>query len=315
MSDVARASNEDGQTAAKGAADATRPASADLELAHERPGRLPDRRQPGSVADPRAILALQRFAGNRAVARAVAVGAPNEAVSPLALQREVVHWTLRSGKKIDQKAAHRIIGLLAKSDAKTLKSLPDRQGRGKLGSFEFGLGRNDQGDYCIVEGSGKSVNWSEDGTTKGLVPVAHSHPIEGRAFGATYDLTDLMAAAGGDDLAVARQLILPSIDDVKVANQLKKSQPTHHVYTPYRVKKQKKKWVVDSSKKGAALTFRISQMRSFIVKKGTDRYLTAELTAMAGSKDILTVETWCMNFGKTDRAVGFTKPSAELEPW
>jgi hypothetical protein len=30
---------------------------------------------------------------------------------------------------------------------------------------------------------------------------------------------------------------------------------------------------------------------------------------------VVTVETWSPNFGKTDRAVTFTQPTVELEPW
>ena len=125
-----------------------------------------------------------------------------------------------------------------------------------------------------------------------------------------------MRAGGNDDVTSAAQVILPTIDDVKVANKLKKSQPTHHVYTPYRVKKVKSKWMVTSGNtKGAALTFRISNMQSYIVKGGVDRYLLADLTAMADSKDVWQVATWSPNFGKTDRAVTFTAPARELEPW
>jgi hypothetical protein len=110
--------------------------------------------------------------------------------------------------------------------------------------------------------------------------------------------------------------VLPSIDDVKVANALKKKQATHHVYTPYRLRKVKGDWIVRrETNKGDALTFRISNMQSFIQKGGVDRYLRADLTAKAGSKDVVTVETWSPNFGKTDRAVTFTQPTVELEPW
>ena len=194
--------------------------------------------------------------------------------------------------------------------------LPVVPGRKALGSFEFGLGHDEQGHYCIVEGSGTNVNWSEKGTTAGLIADAHSHPIEGRGLEGDYELPQLMLAGGESKVSSAAQVVLPSIDDVKVANKLKKSQPTHHVYTPYRVKKVKSKWMVSSGNtKGAALTFRISNMRSYIVKGGVDRYLSADLTAMAGSKDVLQVATWSANFGKTDRAVTFTPPKQELEPW
>jgi hypothetical protein len=160
------------------------------------------------------------------------------------------------------------------------------------------------------------VNWSEEGTTKGLVPVAHSHPIERRELEGGYALDELMKPGGDDSLATARQIVLPSIDDVKVANKLKSKQTTHTVYTPYRVRKVKGQWMVSSgTRKGEPLTFTISGMQSFIVKDGTDRYLSANLTAIAGKKDLMTVETWSENFGKTDRAVGFSQPKPTLEPW
>jgi hypothetical protein len=268
-----------------------------------------------------AILSLQRAAGNRAVARSLRSdssyrAAVNPSRDPV-VQREFVHWQLANNKAITEREGHKILGGLAEGDSKALAKLPPRQGRGDLGTFEFGLGRNDVGQYCIVEGSATGVNWSEGGTTKGVVPVAHSHPSERRQLEdreGGYELGELMQSGQEVKVASARHIVLPSVDDVIVANKVKSEQETHTVYTPYRVKKVKKQSMVTSDPtKGKPLSFTIHDVQSFIVKNGLDRYLYAHLTAWAGSKELLTVETWSGNFGKTDRAVEFSRPAKELE--
>lgn len=227
------------------------------------------------------------------------------------MQREVVHWHLTNGRRINKKDGHSLIGRLAERDKEALKLLPDRDGRSALGSFEFGLGRDKNNRYCIVEGAGTNVNWSEAGTTKGMTPVAHSHPVEGRQLTRRYALDDIMSAAKGENLSQTRQSVLPSIDDVMVAYRLRSSQPTHHVYTPYRVVKKRGRWHVrrGAAGKGRPLTFRIANIVAYVTTSNdVQKILLAELTAMAGDEDVMTVETWSSTRGKTNRAVNFTRP-------
>ena len=96
---------------------------------------------------------------------------------------------------------------------------------------------NDLGG-AIVSGNDGNVGWGHLNEVYGMSAHAHTHPIQNgnknRRLKADVEIENISITPNMDSL------ILPTVDDLLVAEAMRRQAPIHTVFTPYEIKDDKK---------------------------------------------------------------------------